>query len=484
MLAIIFSLMVLISAPLYGMEKEVEKKGEEINGDTLSFVETMKSNVENCNTNNNDTKNNIVSEMIDKKSFDFTARCLRATNVLGHTAIKKDLVQKLVLLGEKLDKTTLCPGYLKACIINNSFSLDDTVYIRRCLMKSFLEKEGIRELNVEKFLKKYKNKSSLYCKCCSLIKNKHLCLKKKKITSLKGIESLANNSVSILDVSYNHIFGEFRDLDFPSKPFEKFSNLKALYIAANNMEVLNFGMLDGLKTINVLYMPGNKITKIIANKVSSSSLACLKHLNLSANRLKKIESNVLCNLVNLINLDISDNFIEDFSGALRGLSKLVTLDLSSNNIKTISGEEFSDLGNLEDLNLSGNKLRAISDTMFAHLCNARKINVSRNKLKKVDDRAFDNTIKLRELDLSDNKLETISVQTIEKLDSLEKVNLDDNDDMRKESVQKLSKLCYLTKLLITLPSQYAEKLSSKSSSSSSSESTSGSGSSSCSSSGL
>lgn len=150
---------------------------------------------------------------------------------------------------------------------------------------------------------------------------------------------------------------------------ETVPNLARLYLSFNDIEYLDF--LDKLpKSITHLDLQRNKILKFVQiimpvkllgsypvaetviKKYDFNHLENLEHLDLSYNKIGKIEDHTFKNLSKLITLYLNNNeltSVPDFSG----LTQIKELDISHNYIGDISNATFDYLPSLENLKIFG-----------------------------------------------------------------------------------------------------------------------------------
>jgi hypothetical protein len=126
---------------------------------------------------------------------------------------------------------------------------------------------------------------------------------------------------------------------------------------------------DCLEKLN---LSNNKLTKI----EGLEQFTKLKSLDLSYNLIEKIEG--LNNLDQLEELDLSSNSIKEISG-LENLDELTVLTLRKNNIRKI--ERLENCSFLEVLDLNYNYLTELSG--LKNLMNLKYLNVSYNRIEKV-----------------------------------------------------------------------------------------------------
>lgn len=153
-------------------------------------------------------------------------------------------------------------------------------------------------------------------------------------------------ALKFLDLSHN-LLGSSRD-SYLSEAIGQAQTLVELHLAGNqldqlpesigdlsNLEVLNlkdnklrslphrFGMLEKLFKLN---LDGNQLTVVQA---TLGSLTLLRDLSIGCNKLQSVQEDCLCNLSNLVMLDLHQNQLRDFS-AVPKAPKLDTISLSYN----------------------------------------------------------------------------------------------------------------------------------------------------------
>jgi len=167
-----------------------------------------------------------------------------------------------------------------------------------------------------------------------------------------------------------------------------------------------------LENNSLFLSPKIRITSIEEIERLEQFTDCLENLNLSNNKLTKIEG--LEKFTKLKSLELSYNLIERIEG-LNNLDKLEELDLSSNSIKEISGLE--KLEELTVLTLRKNYIRKIERLENCSLLEVLDLNY--NCITELND--LKNLMNLRYLNVSHNKIEKVS--GLETLLSLEIFNI-------------------------------------------------------------
>ena len=192
------------------------------------------------------------------------------------------------------------------------------------------------------------------------------------------------SSVEVLDLSYNQI----RSVIMES--FESFPVLKKLYL--NNNKILTYDV-DQKMSFTFLDLSNNpsnfiKFSKNVFNEN-------LKYLYLSSVEcLKTISHNVTINInipFYLEELILHNNKLKVFpslSGIFKGTS-LLSLDLSFNKIRRINTNSFASLRNLKHLNLSNNEIVVITPDVLDRIPQLSVLDLSENYLQHLHIRFFD-----------------------------------------------------------------------------------------------
>lgn len=194
----------------------------------------------------------------------------------------------------------------------------------------------------------------------------------------------------------------------------------------NNAEIYELDLKNNnIKSFN--YIPNGCISlNLTSNRISMIPKNLIKNfeiisLDLSHNLLISIQG--IKNLIQLKNLNISNNYIPDDQLYNLHNTNIETLDLSNNNIKNKNEEVSNLIGNMHNLNslkLNNNQLSSIN------LCNESKslenLEIEFNKLKKF--KVLVKLNNLKRLSLQNNELETI--QNSENLSDLNELIINDN----------------------------------------------------------
>ncbi|KAK0040642.1 strain BS90 toll-like receptor [Biomphalaria pfeifferi] len=203
---------------------------------------------------------------------------------------------------------------------------------------------------------------------------------------------------------------------------------------------------DISKRLRILNLSRNRLTKINENTMSDLRLEVL---NVSYNRIVGLNSNAFGSQTNLITLDLSYNLITDVPVRFsQNMTNLVHLLLNNNNIKVVQSEAFMGLGKLESLdlsfnslqelmpqvvgalehvvnmNLSYNHLRVLNSDLFLKFKQMKHLNVSHNALQELP--FLYGNVALQDLDASFNNITKVIAQTFQDLKELQTISLSHN----------------------------------------------------------
>lgn len=135
----------------------------------------------------------------------------------------------------------------------------------------------------------------------------------------------------------------------------------------------------------------------------------LRVLDLSNNRISRIQIDTFCDFKMLESLQLSHNFLmEIHRNHFDRLNELSTLDLSSNLIDRIDRNAFVELKSLLLLNLMDNCIIVVAFNLPS--ISLHKINLSRNFIKRMPE--FKNVLIINTLNLSDNTIEVLDFKNL------------------------------------------------------------------------
>ncbi|KAF7490278.1 Leucine-rich repeat neuronal protein 1 [Sarcoptes scabiei] len=203
--------------------------------------------------------------------------------------------------------------------------------------------------------------------------------------------------------------------------------LKKLYLPNNKIGRID-SAFDVYKNLIYLDLTSNLITTIVNDNFKYNSQ--LQAILLANNTIEILKSRAFVGLDSLLKLDLSENRIDSIDDFIfKNLHSLQTLDLSYNRIEKLNSNSFFGLKNLLHLNISNNKIRIFSTELFAHLPKLINLNSSFNQLERLEDDWFIALNDLIDLDLSSSKLEFLSQNCFNGLIKLTSLSLQNNSLM-------------------------------------------------------
>lgn len=309
--------------------------------------------------------------------------------------------------------------------------------------KEFAVLEKLDTLNLS-----HNNLTSLYGEIICLKNLKFLMCRHNRIVGDNiPVELFDLTKLTVLDMSHNN-------LSMIPRCLENCKSLAVLNLSHNNLKEIDEQLFVHLtETLMHLDLSDNelktippqigRLTKLKTLILSNNPLGeaklrqldrlrnTLEHLHLANTQrnMDNISSNVLGELTNLVELNISSNDITKVPYDFSNLRLLKRLDFSENSLTKVP----EDFGNwwplLETLNLSGNDLNEIPPTL-CKLCNLRRLYLNNNRLR------FDGLPaalgKLHQLEIfmaAQNNLETIP-ESIFRCGRLRKLILSNNKLIR------------------------------------------------------
>ncbi|XP_065076627.1 chaoptin-like isoform X2 [Ochlerotatus camptorhynchus] len=198
--------------------------------------------------------------------------------------------------------------------------------------------------------------------------------------------------------------------DIPTDLFRNVYGLRVLEMAYNNLKYLPDGLIleEGLEKLDLSH---NQFTKIPVTSLSNLAALALCELDLSHNHIGAIHSIDLSNKFRSLSvLDLSNNrLVRLEDAAFATLPRLSLLDLSHNDELEVMGKAFIGLENsLIELRLNNVSLSAVPELSNPSL---RVLKISHNDLPSIPPELAANMSSLRELDLSENDLTHVPLIT-------------------------------------------------------------------------
>lgn len=162
-------------------------------------------------------------------------------------------------------------------------------------------------------------------------------------------------------------------------------------------------------------------------KKNHQKLNSLFALALSGKDFRIIEVSTFYGLINLTELDLSENQFTKFNRhAFDGLDNLVKLRLDRNLLKSIDDCTFKKLTKLVELNLSANLINCLAERSFNKLTNLTKLILSYNQIETINNEVFGELASLKELHLDNNRLSALDSRLFRPLNELVILKLNNN----------------------------------------------------------
>uniref|UniRef100_A0A182QLG2 Chaoptin n=1 Tax=Anopheles farauti TaxID=69004 RepID=A0A182QLG2_9DIPT len=212
--------------------------------------------------------------------------------------------------------------------------------------------------------------------------------------------------------------------EVPADLFRSVTGLRVLELAHNHLKYLPDGLLlsEGLERLDLSH---NQLTKIPVTALSNMAALSLCELDLSHNHIGAIHSIDLSNKFRSLSwLDLSHNrLVRLEDAAFATLPRLSVLNLSHNDELEVMGKAFVGLeSSLIELHLANVSLGAVPELSNPSL---RTLKISHNDLPSIPPELAANMSSLRELDLSENDLTSVPLIT-HSLPNLKRLSLSGN----------------------------------------------------------
>ncbi|XP_044161089.1 LOW QUALITY PROTEIN: vasorin [Bufo gargarizans] len=209
-----------------------------------------------------------------------------------------------------------------------------------------------------------------------------------KLSNLPGGVFKRLTNLSNLDLSSNQI------TEISAETFQGLSRLERLYLSENHIRSIHPDAFRGLENLLELKLTKNQLVVAPAFSLPHLLLLDLSYnaipaihpgvfharnietLRLAGLGLKEVPADLLSELKNLHELDLSDNQLSKVPSGLRGLTKL---NLAGNvAISQLQLDDFSGLSGLQDLDLSRMSLRNLPKGLFQSTPRLRGVSLAQN----------------------------------------------------------------------------------------------------------
>ncbi|XP_023709383.1 toll-like receptor 6 [Cryptotermes secundus] len=228
--------------------------------------------------------------------------------------------------------------------------------------------------------------------------------------------------IQVLDASWNHF------VLIPTNGFSTLRRLRELHLHDNEISMVADRALGGLKGLQVFDLSNNKVVAL-PPELFRDSAPIIKEIYLQNNSISVLAPGLFANLGHLLALDLSRNQLTSAwinSGTFSGLIRLVLLNLSHNRISRLDPTFFRDLYTLQILNLEHNQLETIPADTFAPMNNLHTLVLSYNKISYLDAYSLNGLYVLSLLSLDNNLLENVHQDAFRNCSSIQDLNLNGN----------------------------------------------------------
>ena len=295
----------------------------------------------------------------------------------------------------------------------------------------------------------------------NLTKLRTLSLSMNRIKRIKQDLFDKMESIEYLDLHLNPID------QIEANSFFKLKRLGRLDLSECKLKLISGQMFTGLVSLLNLTLQHNEINSFaleddrVLNKANLTSdeielvkaslfvgLGKLQYLDLSGNKLTKLDLNCFSNLNGLRSLNLSANLIDELNQTTRigVLARAEQINLSLNKLRLINAQALASSGRtLRKLNLANNQLEALDSMFFVPLTALKFLDLRDNQLEMtIDDLTFSSQRDLHSLELTGNKCVKIHEGAFKHLSTLWTLAIDSpggNLFMELEDLPELSKLC-------------------------------------------
>lgn len=254
----------------------------------------------------------------------------------------------------------------------------------------------------------------------SLRSLRNLFLQENSISVVADRAFVGLSALQVMNLSSNSL------LALPPEMFQSSRDIKQIYLNNNSISVLAPGLLEGLDQLQILDLSVNDLTSEWVNRDTFSGLVRLIVLNLSHNKISKIDSLLFQDLNNLQFLSLENNKILKISeGAFSNLKNIHSLSMAHNRLTHVDSYHFSNLYVLNQLFLDGNRIESVHARSFENITKLQDLGLSGNLLKEIPE-AIKSLRFLKSLDLGNNDISVVESSLFEGLDDLYGMRLVDN----------------------------------------------------------
>ncbi|XP_035245172.1 leucine-rich repeat neuronal protein 2 [Anguilla anguilla] len=198
-----------------------------------------------------------------------------------------------------------------------------------------------------------------------------------------------------------------------------------LRLQSNLISALDQSELPGLVNLTELDLSQNSFSN--SRHLRIASMPVLLSLHMEENQLRHLPDAAFSGLPGLQELYLNHNRLRNISpGAFKGLENLLRLHLNSNRLAAIDRRWFHALPRLEVLMIGGNPVDAIQDLNFKPLGSLRSLVLAGMGLRELSERSLEGLYSLESISFYDNHLTKVPKEALQQLPGLKFLDLNKN----------------------------------------------------------
>ncbi|KAJ8360368.1 hypothetical protein SKAU_G00168930 [Synaphobranchus kaupii] len=200
---------------------------------------------------------------------------------------------------------------------------------------------------------------------------------------------------------------------------------QTLRLQSNLISALDQTDLQGLVNLTELDLSQNSFSN--SHHLRIASMPVLLSLHMEENQLRQLPDSAFSGLPGLQELYLNHNWLRNIApGAFKGLENLLRLHLNSNHLAAIDRHWFHALPRLEVLMIGANPVDAIQDLNFKPLGSLRSLVLAGMGLRKLSERSLEGLFNLESISFYDNHLTKVPKEALQTLPGLKFLDLNKN----------------------------------------------------------
>lgn len=208
--------------------------------------------------------------------------------------------------------------------------------------------------------------------------------------------------------------------------FQSLENLIDLWIANNEITILDYDSLKDLKQLKNFTLQDNNKLEILPRNLFRNNLL-LESVYLNRNSLKTIDESTFVTNEKLIDVWLQMNELKVLPKNLfRNNLLLEIVSIYNNSLTAIDETIFETNVKLKTIYLDGNKIDILPRNLFRNNLMLKIVALAYNSLKTIDETTFETNVKLAKVFLNANKLEVLPKHLFRNNLMLEEAHFRDN----------------------------------------------------------